>query len=491
MCVVAGLAGCGQVSREDDATGGRNNTSGGAPSAQGGVGGAIGGGSASGGSTTGGASQSGGGPSVDTCESDEGLGRLTELSVPNEEYDGPALVERSTKDELMLVYEVPPAGSTAVARRTRITVPHNDPGMAPIAPGTRLWLTRDRVVAVEHPGWTAIVDTAFTVRDGQGGTILFGAALATTSQDGATFPQLTASWPLTVLRPSHVATCARVDDCDWREKYLLEVLADQPETLPSVARNIRLGGIEYQAYGEHVAQDMDGVCASSTSSEWLSIDVRASDLDALTRDLPREALTACGRGNELEWPVFLGSLTLGVPALAFDGPVFYAGRSALGNGILKYEFADAPAGAMRGCYIHDWAGEVTAPAAGQEFWMTSEAGVTALREADRGRLLYLSTNLALPLEAAAAEVLARELGVGVETKLLCSYVEPDPVDDGIPDQPSLHRDPASRRLLWEVQLATEPFVVKSDTQTELVIDGQPYDVWVSSFDRLQLSVRAR
>ncbi len=196
------------------------------------------------------------------------------------DYDGPAFVAQSTTDTLSLTISVPAdAGTSADAGAGTTTVQITGMKPMPLFPlGASVWLTKTKD---GPPGFGPPPSTAFAVRDGQGGTLLFGAA------NGSYGPL---SFPVKV--DQLVATCSQRDEgCAPNSTISFAaatVTGDKPAFIETdELGSILLGGALYEvrlyAVHEAVAQPIN--CTDFFGLSQVQVDVRAMNLPSLIAGL--------------------------------------------------------------------------------------------------------------------------------------------------------------------------------------------------------------
>jgi hypothetical protein len=463
LVVCAGLVlviGCGSVSGAGDS-----------PEA----GGGSNGGSASqnGGSGTGG---SAGLAAVGNCEQSESNQSLSEATGASFSYDGPALVERSTHDELRLVYPSDQAAVDGVAapwaHSAFLVQGENEWPIIPL--GTELWLTRDPWRYGSVPGglYFPRLSWAFTLRSHQAGPILAGAAF---SADGVQ----TAAWPLTVLGVSQTASCERSDSCATDRYWSIDFQAETPVTLqPGQQALMRLGGAEYTVRGSAWTTSSRHTCADFEGGSYLSFGLWSRDLEsalagALVRELPR-----CVVGNAPDVQALMSSELPG----SYDGPVFYRGRGSMDADYERFEFAtEATAGAAPELHVRVTPGVFTEPEMGREFWLTTtplssgNGWLNVLRDPRRGPFWLASVSASLPLSAEDSSAIDSALEVPVTATEACVYG----TTQGAMTTHSAGT--TSNVSLWDVSFGTAPpTVVGSQSLGEVVLSGNAYGVWASA-----------
>ncbi|MGO9288925.1 MAG: hypothetical protein ACLP66_10180 [Polyangia bacterium] len=216
------------------------------------------------------------------------------LGPPGGVYEGPALVERSTADEMILGFALPTSTADAAAT-TAMCARLSGLSPMPILPlAAKVWLSKNP--AGNSPCMVEFgppCPWALTVRDQQGGTILFGAALDTTMSSGValtTADQTSAPIATGTMTPICVGANPL---CPWaagnKVTYLaVEVQGDTPVTIAdSQTATVRLSGVDYsvRVTAQEVTVDPSGCMADYVANSQLSVDVQAKDLQSLINTL--------------------------------------------------------------------------------------------------------------------------------------------------------------------------------------------------------------
>jgi hypothetical protein len=197
------------------------------------------------------------------------------------DYDGPAVVSQSTTDALTLTIYVPAdAGVTPDAGDGTTNVQIT--GMTPMPLFrvlARVWLTKSK----DGMQWFGPPPpSSFAVRDGQGGTLLFGGAIGS-------FGPL--SFPVQV--DQFAVTCTERDQsCAPNSTVSIAgavVTGDQPVFVePDQLGTILLGGAPYEvrlyAASERVVEPVN--CTDFFGLSEVQIDVRSTNLASLITGLP-------------------------------------------------------------------------------------------------------------------------------------------------------------------------------------------------------------
>jgi hypothetical protein len=211
-------------------------------------------------------------------------------------YDGPAIVEGSTNDELLLYFVLtgatggtggtgPDGGLPASNQAMHASIIGLDP-MPLLPPGAKLWLSKDPAGKQETDVLMyGIAPWSISVRNRQGGDLLFGAArndfnaAASPVRIGAVTPDCTAA----NVNPSGCTPGASVTYSS------VEVEGDAPVVIhDSVPGTVTLGGIEYDVRATAQKLSAAGVTCMdyhSWDDSGVALDVRAKNLAALVAAL--------------------------------------------------------------------------------------------------------------------------------------------------------------------------------------------------------------
>lgn len=467
--------------------------------AAGGIGGVAAGGMGTGGSSGGTAGQSatgavtaggvagatvggtGGTSSSNGCGTHDRFGpRLavqTIGSAGGDPYDGPAIVERSASDKLILYFVLPGAtGSTggtgpdgglpAGSQDIHATITGLDP-MPLLAPGAKLWLSKNPAGNQESDVLMyGIAPWSISVRNRQGGDLLFGAArnqfdaAASPVRIGAVTPDCTAA----NVNPSGCTPGASVTYSS------VEVEGDTPVVIhDSVPGTVTLGGIEYDVRATVQKLSAAGaVCSDYHSSDdsGVALDVRAKNLADLVAALEVGDPPSCGEGNDPDRSTYFSMTEVSV-STTYEGPVFYLGRDSYFPA--TYDFSipglSSETGSPPVLMIEGATPILSEPTVGQEFWLSfRNLDLQALREAEQGPVILAQSG-----SADAVPQLADLLGITVSAEATCTYAAPS--------------------LLWDAAFETNPPVrVKSGTTGTLDIGGRSYGAWVWGLDALTITI---
>jgi hypothetical protein len=444
--------GCG-VRKADTSlgSGGPGGTAGGAQGGSlwaGGSDGGSGGTAAGAQGGNGGTGGNGGAPA--SCGAHEPLGPrlwVRTLGTPGGVYDGSAVVERSTVDDLVLYF-------VAATGAMHATITGWRP--MPILPvGAQVWLSKspagDQAADVLQYG---IYPWALSVRDLQGGHLLFG---ATRNFPGSEFDPIAKGTATATCTAPNPDFCARTTSVTYSE---VELLGDLPVTVrDGETAIVQIDGIEYDASvtAQYVSLTTTPICADWHPGNGIALDIQARDLASLTRDLATGGLPACVEGNDRRLGAFIDF------DRTYEGPVFFSRRNPNNNDYL-FETGGISTGAALFSLSTD-AGVFAEPTVGQEFWLsTAGFGVAVLRKANRGELVLAHFSRGAPIDATDGAAIAVILDIAVSTEQNCVYA---------PDMP-----------VWDIVFGTTPPVrVKSGSTGTLRIEGKDFNVSATAMGR--------
>jgi len=345
-------------------------------------------------------------------------------------YNGPAVVERSTADEMVLFLAL--SGTDATndpAGEFHITLSGwSDLPMLPL--GASVWLSKHPLA---NPAPSFLPQTySFEVRAAEGGTLILA-----TSTAGAASPLSVSNRTVTCVGPG--AGCNN----GTTTYYSVDVAGDAPVTIDNAISVVAIGG---RAYDVHVSS-FDEHPSSHNCEDYFpmvgtSMDARLQDVTGLS--LPAGTLPACLSGND-RTPF----LALASSGRAYDGAVTYIGRDSMGE--LQF-------GAGQGftLTIYDFGSLLAEPAVGQALWFTQQTLVSMLRASQDGELIVAE----IPLANASAASTAPILGIGLSSARGCAYSTDasgnityltDAVFDG---SPSVRLAPGT---VGTVQIAGQPY----------------------------------
>jgi len=399
------------------------------------------------------------------------LGISTDGPLGGPPYDGPAIVERTASDGLVLAFfpavsapadgGAPDAGAVGpLPRHAKIS----GLGALPTLPlGARVWLHKPATGNVAAKPFYP-PRTYFTVRDKQDGRLLFGTWYGADSvfapltfQDGPT--SCTGAWSDSCARGTAV--------------YKTTVVRGDTETTiaDDETRTVRAGGVDYDVTIQSKQVSVASVnCADyfEPYDQGFTVSVRAKDLAPLLAGLEVGAPIACASANDeiQDIPFDFSGFS---SALPFSGEAFYAGRRlAYGDQYECFDFTTVdPAIKVAFCRSP---GVWPAPAVGQQFWTDATDDFTAsLRDSKQGPLVFATAFEATPLSAQGSADLEKVLGFHVEARKSCTYGY-GPTDASEPTS------------IWELALATTPpVVVKTGGHAVVSIGTKSYDLWVKGY----------
>ena len=398
------------------------------------------------------------------------LGSIGSVQGP---YDGPAIVERSVGGELILAYDVPGSGGAGggggsggdagTLRHVRIGGVEAEPTFPP---GARVWLSKG-----QDPtgGFVAPQPRSFSIRTGQSGTLLMGAALNAFT---------VVSSPVAIGAVQAVCTASAADGCLAPGSTVtyseVTVSGDSPVVVhDGTLGEIALGGVRYDV---RVMAQMTteatgaGNCADYFPFGGVSLDVRAQSLAALAAGLPVGSGPACGQGNDARPDVSFGVYEVSLPA-GFEGPVTYAGLDPLQPGAFAFDIPGRPPlsnGGPARLFITHAASLLSEPAVGQQFWLSYPSWMSQALLESQGGPVVIAQAVGTP-QAGTLTPLSTALGVDVTLEKACSY--------------------GSSLDLWRARFATTPAVsVLSGTTALVAIGGRSHRAWMWSEYGFSLTV---
>jgi hypothetical protein len=452
-------------------------TSGAGTSGGGTGGGGTGGGGASG--TGGGAGAAGtgaGGSSGNTCVPSNGVYpslRLSPIGAPRPAFSGPAIVERSVGDELVLFFDANAhtgaggaggGSGTTSARRVRTF----GVGTMPLLPvGSKVWLDKTpdpEPLSLGRPEPAH----AFSIRSRQGGTLLFGEAWNAFTE---------VSSPVAIGAVTPICSYVNVGGCTPGATTSYASVAVSGDT-PVVVRHgepgaIALQGLPYDVRLRAIATVLSGpqmTCADYVPPNYIQLEVRANQLANLAAGLDVGPLPACRQGNEpdryLNFHLRSGNLPV-----TYEGAVAYKGRDASNPTTYLFDvpgIAPPAGGPPSELHIVGAAAVLPEPPVGRTFWLSYASPAPALREAQNGPIV-LARMQGQPLNGGVAAPLTSLLGVNVALEQACPYTD--------------------TVTLWDVVFGTTPPLrVSSGTVGTFTAGGRSYRAWVRADTQLSITI---
>jgi hypothetical protein len=341
--------------------------------------------------------------------------------------------------------------TTSGYRRVRI----HGIGAMPVFPlGAKVWLAKSQDLDRVHLG-SPEPPHAFSIRSRQGGPLLLGEAYNAFTD---------AASPVEISTVS--AICSYVSSADsctpgaTISYSSLTVVGDAPVVVrPGEPGAITLQGQAYDVRANAIATGAFSgptTCADSPPANYVSLDIRARQLDNLVAGLEVGPLPACRNGNEPDHHLNIG----GSFTTMYEGVVSYKGRDASVPGSYLFDIPGiAPVAGRPPPELHiDGAADLLPePAVGQSFWFSYRFGVQVLRETQNGPLVLAYVHGSV--HAGAPTPVGVHLGISVGAEEACSYTD--------------------TVKLWEVVFFTTPAVrVPSGTIGAFTTGGRNYRVWV-------------
>lgn len=415
------------------------------------------------------ASQSGGqaggyagAPGGEQCPVDDGMGpsiyaAFIGAQVPLGRYDGPAVVERSTADDLILDFEVPSGmRHLQVNRRSSSALP-----LLLLPASAQVWLSASftdvyggtEPAPLWYPG-------SWSVRDREGGALLLGEMRELADPAG----------PIEVGEP--VDGCVEPKlVCRQIVHQSVALLGDDAEVVgDGQTVTVTVAGLEYLAHvsAQRWTLRTDAYCTDyefrSGAGSFFVAALQLKEPKAVVDELAVVDAMDCAYGNDRSASAyFYYPMGLGPPE-HYAGPVVYKGRDAeLYPGGFLFEVPGQAEGAPM-LDLLATPGLFREPKVGAEFWFDDEGGPT-LREAGGGAVILASQRLTVPFDAASATWLEQTLGVAVHAEKRCDYSDLDGQPLG----------------LWDLVVDTEPPVrLNSGNRTPLNLGGRAYEAWAWS-----------
>lgn len=394
----------------------------------------------------------------------------TTVAPLGDEYDGPAVVERSVSGELVIAYAPDTMAGGTLPRHT--TIQHVGSFVLPV--GAQVWLRKSPIVILPAVGKEAPV-TSLEVRTKQDGPLLLGDV---NSPDAARLAAV--AHIMVPMQVTGTASRPHTDACikGTLTTTTFAVQADVPTSITDGETLVaRIGGIDYELGLSAWQFDFKG--RSTRCSDWdpygsFQLSVRAHDLAPLVSTLDLGLGPACALGNDPLKEVTVGLSSRGDNELVvgprYDGPVVYMKRGSE-EGFDCFDFSTpglaalpgSPAPFVEACVPP---GTLAEPARGAELWATfPQFGVGVLRQANRGDLIAAS--IIYTEDAVGSAATSQALGLPVDVRQGCAYAE-------------RYWDlPPTQYHLREVAFgAPSPVVVGSQQHGVVSSGATSYDVWV-------------
>jgi hypothetical protein len=380
-------------------------------------------------------------------------------------YEGPATVERSTTDELLLRYvpsQAAPDGGVADpdggASPTAPILHWSIRGLAPMLPfplDAKLWVSTH---VTDNPATFYHTDPwSLAVRDREGGTLLFGAALDPIAI--APSPVPIGSPGADCVVPDYKTGCTGNSNDTVTMTY--ESVAVQGDTAvvihDSQPGKVSLGGVEYDV--RLTARRIAPSCwFNSVNQDGIALDLQASNLSSLLAGLDVGPPLSCREGNDPSHGAYFDLNA--IAEATYDGPVVFQGVEAdtttYDFGVPGLRRTDGTPAQLR---IEGAAASMTVPSVGQQYWLSwaSQTSVEVLRESQQGPIVL--GVFYFDAQPDGAQKLADLLGTNVSLERQCAYTES--ID------------------LWDAVFGAAPGVrVTSGTSGTFSAGGHTYRAWV-------------
>ena len=392
-------------------------------------------------------------------------------------YDGPAVVERSTPDDLVLAVSTPDLPAGDPQRHVKVS------GLSPmpiLPPGARVWLTKNRAGEQVEPRMShGTLPWAISVRNAQGGRLMFGALHNTTDAVGV---------PVTVGAVEELCAMSYPQACHYGDVVptlhfrSVEIVGDTTVRIATGhTASVAIGGADYDVSvrAELLTDAHDG-CGDNWGLETLDIAVQAHDLADLVARVEVGEPPACGNGNQpLRYVSMLMQDDVKAISANYDGRAVYPGPNPDYPAYLDFELPDFTGPFEGKMHLLTIGLEplVGTPAKGTTYWASvgdnRRSGSYGSRRG--GPSSPRAPGRQVPLPAAQTADLEALLGVTVDVVQRCTYTIESWSSRAVP--------------LWEVVLGTTPptHVPAGGTGT-LEIGGKPYAVDVQGIDTLAIVV---
>ena len=389
-------------------------------------------------------------------------------------YDGPVLVEQSTPVLLIISHDVIGADGTQELPGRFIYQNYSRAPFPLLPVGAQLWLTREPAESSSQPDGTLgpVENWAFTLRAGQAGAILLGAAIGKPSKHS------TKAWPVKLTRLlDNAEACSLTLNCTHRIEYPVEVAADSATQVSVLSPvELRISGEDYLVSGGYAPETSAAICPDFISTSRIKLDVRALQPASLLTNASIKALPECSQGTDEVPSVAFALSWFMPPPLPQSGPIYFmqkTSQDSIGGATDTYRFEDRDA-------FH---GEVTVTVTSgllpdfetyQELWLDVPAsGLYALRESQGGALQLLSFSARLPLSPELEAAVSAQLGVPFKAQEQCRYAVRN----------------ADELTLSQVHLdAMEPISLRNGSLSTALLNESEYVVSVSGLEYLSFAV---
>jgi hypothetical protein len=335
------------------------------------------------------------------------------------DYDGVAVVERSTPDELVLAF---PSGASIAGDGGADTPPAHlmigkPPPLSPLPRGGRVWLSKvprgnqresDTLFSGKGP-------TAFSVRNGQAGKLILGAAY--------NHLYLPAS-PATVGAQSPICTAANNDFCAPGTTITysaVEVKGDVPVSIADgETRVVTMGGLTYDARvtARQISSSVQP-CPDYHPRHGVTLDMVARDWNLATEGMEIGALPACVQGND----PFRAAYFYAVNGSTYEGRVFFVRRTIYGPLEFSRSAPGTPGDATVGFTFSQVGDVLPLPTVGQDYWVSVQSRMFAMRDRQGGRLIVGAYYGPLPFPDDDRALVEQTLGISVTTEQRCQYAD--------------------------------------------------------------------
>jgi hypothetical protein len=410
-----------------------------------------------GGTDSGGISGTGDGAAGAACGTHAPFGtqmRASTIGSLKGAYEGPATVERSTTDDLVLAFL--PAGRKLPLHATLTGL--NPMPLLPL--GAQVWLSKSPAGDAPYgtsggpPAWS------FAVRARQGGRLLLAAVFRASDLNPS---------PILIDNPTAACTTTDPEFCSkggMIDYNTVDVHGDTTVVIgDSQTATVPIGGVDYdvRVSAQMPVKGTGTVgCADYVAVGGISVDIRAHDLASQAASLNVGSVPACARGNDLSRNVSVGITDAQPP---YDGPIFYRRRFPDQPNCFLFDTV-APPAQIYVCAAPDLFSE---PAPGQEFMaIVPNYFVGALRGPQHGPLVLAVASAPAPFSATDAAIIEQTIGIGMQAQARCDYA-------------NLGESGSSATSLWDLVFATTPTTrLATETVGTVPIAGVNHHVWFSS-----------